>query len=313
MPNHNTNHHTARLSTVPPFLGPALLTLITLAVATAVVYLTLDDPTTRIINNWHITPIAFFAAAFANATAVGGGFLFVPLFTIAYQLPPLIALKLSLATQSFGMTSGALGWSRANIDLPSLVVSSTFGIAAMYVGTHHITIHPATIKPLFGVISVLLAVAIIIETRLGRTTNNTHATLTPRSIATLAVVCFAAGLLTAWTSIAIGEALALYLLFAHRVRIQTAIATGVAALAACSIAGLILHAQAGGIRFDLLAFTAPGAFLGGRYGARFGNWLESRGTQSDTETKASHKTSPLKWLFAGVILIDGIVMLILSF
>ena len=55
-----------------------------------------------------LTLVAFFAASVANATAIGGGFLFMPLFIFVYQLAPPLALKLSIATQAFGMSSERL-------------------------------------------------------------------------------------------------------------------------------------------------------------------------------------------------------------
>jgi uncharacterized membrane protein YfcA len=67
----------------------------------------------------------------------------------------------------------------------------------------------------------------------------------------------------ALVSIGIGEVVALWLLFRHRVAIETAIGTGVLVLAACSVLGLVLHAQLGGVPWSYLAFTAPGAALGG--------------------------------------------------
>ena len=51
-----------------------------------------------------LTVLAFLTASVANATAIGGGFLFMPLFIFIYQLAPVMALKLSIATQAFGMT-----------------------------------------------------------------------------------------------------------------------------------------------------------------------------------------------------------------
>ena len=40
-----------------------------------------------------LTLVAFFAASVANATAIGGGFLFMPLFIFVYKLAPAVALK----------------------------------------------------------------------------------------------------------------------------------------------------------------------------------------------------------------------------
>ena len=56
--------------------------VITLSGAFPLICLIFDDLLDLIASNMIITPRVFLAAAFANATAVGVGFLFVPLFIV---------------------------------------------------------------------------------------------------------------------------------------------------------------------------------------------------------------------------------------
>ncbi|MEW8026939.1 MAG: sulfite exporter TauE/SafE family protein [Candidatus Thiodiazotropha sp.] len=277
-----------------------------------IIALLFDQPIGLIQDNWLITPIAFVAAAFANATAIGGGFLFVPLFVFVYQLNPIAALKLSLATQAFGMTSGALGWSREFIVIKALPIAVVASILGMFFGTYYVPITGSLVKTSFAWVSLFIFGVIVIEIRYGKASNRITLPTTGRLKSVMFfLACFVGGLVTAWTAIGIGEVVALYLLFIYRVRIDSAIGTGVAVLAFNSLVGLFFHIHLGGIPWEYLIFTAPGVIIGGYFGANIGRRLESRGnTVSSLDYPiVKRKISPLKLLFASVILVDCVVML----
>ena len=267
------------------------------------------DPLGLVQSLWPVIPIAFLAAAFANATAIGGGFVFVPVFVLGYGLGPLTALKLSLGTQAFGMSSGALGWSRACLEPRTLLRACLWATPGMIVGTFTWTPDPLDVKATFGWVSLAIGVVMALEYRFGEGRTGTEpAVESVASRMTFGLACLAGGLITAWVSLGIGEVVALWLLFRHRMRIEIAIGTGVAALAICSILGFGLHLwleRAHGVAFpwDYLAFTVPGVLLGGASGARAGRWLEER-------LRARGRRSPLKAIFAVVVLLDGVVMLL---
>jgi len=275
-----------------------------------------SNPAALLADNWIILPIAFLAAVVANATAIGGGFLFVPLFIFAYGLLPISALKLSLATQAFGMTAGALGWSREYIIGRLFIIGSLASAVGMIVGTLYWQVSNIMIKQIFGWVSLFIFIAVILESRYADKSTDTA----PRNNSLLQqsgfiVATFFGGLITAWTAIGVGEVVALYLLFVYRLRIETAIATGISILAVDSIVGLILHIDLGGIPYEYLAFTVPAVIIGGWYGARVGLFLENIlfHTSTTNNINRSKSKSPLRWIFAGVILLDGSVMLIQSY
>ena len=288
-------------------LTAVVLCIAVFSIAGVFLFSFFEAPLTLLKNNWEITPLSIIAAAFANATAVGGGFLFVPLFIFGYGLTATTALKLSLATQAFGMSSGALGWSRHYILKHKFFVACAASSVGMYLGTYWWIIDNGHIKLIFGWVNIGIGLAILLEMKLGAKTHRVHInddTLLKRLL--FFVICIFGGLINSWASIGIGEVVALYLMFIYRVRIDYAIATGVAVLAFDSILGLAFHTHLGGIRWDYLIFTAPGVIIGGRYGAKLGRWAEARVIQK--ERKASF--SPLKWVFTGIVVIDGIIMLI---
>lgn len=256
-----------------------------------------------------LTLVAFFAASVANATAIGGGFLFMPLFIFVYKLAPAVALKLSIATQAFGMTSGALAWGRKYIDKRAFILASSTSILGVWVATYLWVVPSNYIKPLFALISLGVFFALILEMKLKVVDEQQTAKFTLNVISVFFVFsAFAGGLITGWTAIGVGEVVALYLLFFYRLRLDIAIGTGVAVLAVSSIVGLMFHLHLGGIPLELLAFTVPGVILGGRYGAKMAKHIEAEVKQSASRNII--KKSPLKLIFAVVILLDCIVILI---
>ena len=259
-----------------------------------------------------LTLVAFFAASVANATAIGGGFLFMPLFIFVYQLAPPVALKLSIATQAFGMSSGALTWGRDYIDKNAFILASFASICGVWFATYNFAVPSGYIKPLFALISLGVFIALVIEMRLKVLNQQQKAHFSFNAFSIFFVLAaFAGGLVTGWTAIGVGEVVALYLLFFYRLRLDKAIGTGVAVLAVSSIAGFIFHADLGGIPWELLIFTVPGVILGGRYGVKMAKYLESTFSQSSSDQL--FKKSPLKFIFAMVILIDCIVILLSEF
>ncbi len=259
-----------------------------------------------------LTLVAFFAASVANASAIGGGFLFMPLFIFVYQLAPPVALKLSIATQAFGMSSGALTWGRDYIDKNAFILASFASICGVWFATYNFAVPSGYIKPLFALISLGVFIALVIEMRLKVTDQQQKAYFSFNTIGVFFILAaFAGGLVTGWTAIGVGEVVALYLLFFYRLRLDKAIGTGVAVLAVSSIAGFIFHTDLGGIPWELLMFTVPGVILGGRYGVIAAKYLESTFSQSDS--KKLFQKSPLKFIFALVILVDCVVILLLEF
>jgi uncharacterized membrane protein YfcA len=254
-----------------------------------------------------LTLVAFIAASVANATAIGGGFLFMPLFIFFYQLTPPLALKLSIATQAFGMTSGALTWGRNYIDKTAFYIASIASIFGVWLATYPLALPSSYIKPLFAIISFGVFIALVVEMRSKVTDQQYTVNFKFNAVSIFyGLFALAGGLVTGWTAIGVGEVVALYLLFFYKLKLDKAIGTGVAVLAVSSIAGLIFHLDLGGIPFELLMYTVPGVILGGRYGVKAAKYIESNFKKSSSENL--FKKSPLKLIFAIVIFIDCIVI-----
>ncbi|MEM9101434.1 MAG: sulfite exporter TauE/SafE family protein [Pseudomonadota bacterium] len=285
-------------------IHPGNILGITFLVFLGLLFLIFPNPENLLENYSLITPLAFLAATLANATALGGGFLFIPLFIFMYGLSSVSALKLSLATQAFGMTAGVIGWSTKNILWPALRINLCGAIPGMLVGTFFYFPDANVIKITFAIISLIAAIAIIVESKWGGAAQRESLPILPPAYTGIFLcLSFFAGMLNAWVAIAMGEFVVLWLLFLCKIRIEKAIATGVASLAICSILGFISHIFLGGIPWAMLMFSAPAVLAGGYTGAKLGAYLEKR-----HQTRNS-SLSPLRLIFVIILLIDSFIML----
>jgi uncharacterized protein len=245
--------------------------LVVFAVAWIVAFFSLSpDPVGWIEKNWVFIPIGVGGAILGNISAVGGGIVFIPCVIFIFHLPPVVALKIALATQSFGMTSGAVGWIQKRAvpmealatTIPGLLIGST-------VSSYLIQPSAIIIKALFGPISVLLGVLtlILMVRRRGqdRRMDFPHHARIPLFIAALV-----GGLITGWVAIGEGEVVAALLMLAYGVSAPVAIGLGVVLLSVNSIFLALSHQLfLGGIPWEYAAFTTFGSV----FGARLAPWI----------------------------------------
>lgn len=263
-----------------------------------------EDPWNAIQEYWPVTVVAILAATIANATAVGGGLIFFPFFFYVHGLGGLVALKLALATQAFGMTTGAITWSKALIVWRPLRDACLSGGLGMIVGTVFWSSSSHDIKLYFGIVSVLIGFALIAELCAPNRSGARPRHTTYQCNWGFLALCTIGGLITAWISIGIGEIVALWMIFRWQFSVGQSVATGVATLAFCSIVGFAIHTVLGGIPWEYLVFTVPGVIIGGATGALLGKVLSH-------ETGASRKPDgfKLKLIMAAVISLHGISVL----
>ena len=119
------------------------------------------------------------------------------------------------------------------------------------------------------------------------------------------VVCLLGGIFTAWTSIGIGEIVAVWLIVIARRPLEVALASGVAVLAFCSVIGAGLHVGIiKSVPWNYLVYTIPGVLIGGYLGATTGRVICSCDNVNGWKFRIF-----LKMSFSLVILADGIYIL----
>ncbi len=250
-------------------------------------------------DNWVFIPIGAAGAILGNISAVGGGIVFIPTMIFLFHFPPVAALKIALATQSLGMTSGAIGWLQKKvvplralrIALPGLLLGSSIS---------SFVIHPSALllKALFGPVSILLGCLTLVLARRAR----------PEAMRTdipedarwpLLLAAMLGGAITGWIAIGEGELVAALLLLVYRVDPRMAIGFGVVLLSINSIFLTLAHQLfLGGIPWDYAAFTGLGAV----FGARLAPWVSRRFSPRTLST-----------LFAAVAIGDGAIFILQYF
>jgi uncharacterized membrane protein YfcA len=254
------------------------------------------DPVALFEKNWVFIPVGFCGAVLGNISAVGGGIVFIPVIMFVFQLPPVTALKIALASQSWGMTSGAIGWLQKRVvplralklTVPGLLIGSSIS---------SLVIHPSAllVKLLFGPVSILLGILTIVLSRKAMKLT-ARAEIPSNAAFPLFVISLIGGLITGWIAIGEGELVAALLMLVYRVNVATCIGLGVVLLSINSIFLTVLHHFfLGGIPWNIAAFTG----LGCVFGARLAPFL-------------SRRSNPmvLKTIFAIIAICDGILFMV---
>jgi uncharacterized membrane protein YfcA len=252
----------------------------------------LTSPMELARRNWSFIFLGFFGAIIGNLTAVGGGIVFIPAMMFIYKLHPVQALKVALASQSFGMTSGAIGWiQRKKVPVAAL----KFCIPPMLIGSliSSLVIHPngLLVKLLFGPVSILLGLLILLTIKKSKTGMN-HLEKIPRhAIIPMMFASLIGGVVTGWIAIGEGEIVAALLMVGYSVSGEVAIGLGVVLLSVNSIFLMLIHQFfLDGIPWHIGLFTGLGTVFGARFAVYISGYLPSR---------------TLKFIFAVIAIADG--------
>ena len=254
----------------------------------AVYWLAFPDPIGLAARNWPLVLVGIAGSMLGNATAVGGGLVFIPALVFGWGVEPVAALKLALVSQSVGMTSGAIGWlRRGEVPLPALLPTVPPLAAGALVSTFLIQPNALLVKGLFGPVSIgvgLLTLYLL--------DHRSRCHDVPReAYPGLAAVAFAGGMLTGWVAIGEGEVVAAYLMLRYGLDPRRGIGLGTMLLSVNSILLASLHAFVlGGVPWEMAAFLMLGCAFGGRLGPFVAQWV------------GPHK---LKVAFATIAIADG--------
>ncbi len=230
------------------------------------------EPVALVESNWYFIIVGFCAAVIGNISALGGGIVFIPVMIFLFHLPPVAALKIAIASQCFGMTSGAVSWIEKKIvplqalvyTVPGLLIGSTIS---------SLLIHPNAllVKLLFGPVSIVLGVTTLILASRARGTGLRE--VPKHAMIPVFIASLIGGMLTGWVAIGEGEVVAALLMLFYGMDIAACIGLGCVLLAINSVYLTFIHQFAlGGIPWDIAAFTV----LGTVFGARFSPWIAHR-------------------------------------
>ena len=240
---------------------------------------------------WPFSLVGLAGALVANSTGVGGGVVFVPVFSMLREsgtlaLSPDAAVGVSFAIQCFGMTIGGLTWlnryyrvdvSPAEIAHRPLVGSIIFrvlatALPAMLVTQFALRIDGDFAFLLFKLFSISLGSLLLIQVLFFRQPARDRDSLSERDRLALPLIGAAGGVATAMFSVGVGELLALAL-FLRRYPVDVCVSTAVIASAISVWTGVVFHILAGNLVWEILVFAAPAVAIGGFLARRLAHAL----------------------------------------
>lgn len=225
-----------------------------------------NQPKELFIKNWPYIFLGFGGALLGNLSSVGGGIIFIPAMMFVFRHPPLVALKVALLSQCFGMTSGAISWLQKQkiplylftLTVPPMILGSTVS---------SLVIHPSAllVKLFFGPVSVILGALVFSTTRRKNKSSQSELTLPFSGKILLGITSFFGGLITGWVAIGEGEIVSAFLMLFYDAGATLSIATGVVLLSINSLyLASIHHFHLGGLPWEIACFTGFGCVFGAR-------------------------------------------------
>jgi uncharacterized membrane protein YfcA len=247
-------------------------------------------------SNWPFIFVGFGAAILGNISAVGGGIIFIPAMMFIFHVPPVVALKVALLSQCFGMTSGAIGWLQRQ-KIPGLLFALT--IPALLIGStiSSLLIHPSPllVKVFFGPVSILLGIITLLSLKHKSEIKVEEFSLDLKGRVALFFISLIGGLITGWVAIGEGEVVSGFLMLVYQLSTSVSIALGVVLLAINSLyLGVIHQFFLGGLPWEIAGFTGLGCVFGARLAPFIGQ---------------KFKSNTLKYIFAVIAIGDGLLFI----
>lgn len=228
---------------------------------------------------WYIFPTAICVAILCNASGFSGSVLFQPFFNFVLQVPIAQSIATGIATETIGMTSGAITYWRMGNKIDIKAVKKVFpyvytGIVAgifLFVFLPKIWLRLAVGCSIFSVASYQLYLAY-----LGKFGVNDRADLDVLGNHKSHIKQFLAGAFSASTGTGIAEIH--QPMFEH----DAGIATKKANASAILIEALgnwfitLLNIKMGNVNYDILIFSASGVLVGGQIGPVLSTYIPDR-------------------------------------
>lgn len=224
----------------------------------------------------YMFPISIVIAILANSSGFSGGVLFQPIYNLFLNIPIQKAVATGIATETVGMTSGALRyiWYRqADLQAGFLLIMLT--IPGVVIGNHILfIINGDILKLILGIIILFIASLQLwsaIQLRFGW-----RESVAMEDIYGYMWAPPIGGLFSASTGTGICEISQPLLEKGMFLKTRKANATAILVEAACDWIITVLNLNAGYILWDLWIYTGSGVIIGGQIGPYIARYLPER-------------------------------------
>ncbi|MDX1934803.1 MAG: sulfite exporter TauE/SafE family protein [Capsulimonadales bacterium] len=225
---------------------------------------------------WFVFPYAVFVAVMANASGFSGAVLFQPFFNFVLKLPIANSIATGIATETIGMTSGALQYVRLRqVDFSALrflLLPILVGVAAgLFL---FVNVPRDILRLLVGV--VISAISLYQFLRVAKGLLGTGQTINGERLKRWTWVSVFSGLFSACTGTGVAEMNQPLLEEQGELATKRANATAILLEAIADWTITIVNLKLGFLRPDILLFSATGVLIGAQIGALISRFLPDR-------------------------------------
>jgi len=231
------------------------------------------------LDYWYVFPIAIVVATLCNASGFSGSVLFQPFFNFVLGIPIAQSVATGIATESIGMTSGAVSyWRMGNkIDIKAVKKVFPFVYIGIITGVFLFGFLPKLwLRFVVGCSIFLIASYQLYFAYLGKFGVNNRADLNILESRKSRIKQFFSGVSSASTGTGIAEIH--QPMFEHDAGLSTkksnASAILIEALGNWFIT--LLNIKFGNINYEILIFSASGVLIGGQIGPLISNYIYDR-------------------------------------
>jgi len=225
---------------------------------------------------WYMFPVAVVVAVLANSSGFSGGVLFQPIYNLFLNIPIQTAVATGIATETIGMTSGALRYIYYKmVELPVGFTMVMLTIPGVVLGNHALlVINGDLLKLVLGFIIIFIASMQFINAL--RKFYGVKENIPVEDIYPFMWIPPVGGFFSAATGTGVCEISQPFLERGLNVQTKRANATAILVEALADWVITILNLQAGLIMWELWIFTGSGVLIGGQLGPYFARFLPVR-------------------------------------
>lgn len=225
---------------------------------------------------WYMFPVAVVVAVLANSSGFSGGVLFQPIYNLFLNIPIQTAVATGIATETIGMTSGALRYIYYRmVELPVGFTMVMLTIPGVVLGNHALlVINGDLLKLVLGFIIIFIASMQFINAL--RKFYGVKENIPVEDIYPFMWIPPVGGFFSAATGTGVCEISQPFLERGLNLQTKRSNATAILVEALADWVITILNLQAGLIMWELWIFTGSGVLIGGQLGPYFARFLPVR-------------------------------------
>ena len=222
---------------------------------------------------WYVFPAAVFTCIFATSSGFSGAVLFQPFFYFILKVPVASSIATGIATETIGMTGGAIGYARMGYHEVSVWKRLfPWAIAGVLVGYFFfVKLPPLPLKGLVGLSMVLVSIIQFVSLKKKLSDN-----FDPNALKRWSPFALFAGAFSATTGTGVAEMSQPLIEHVGRVPTKRANATAILLEASADWLITILNIKLGNIRYDILIFSVSGVLVGSQIGPRIAPYLPDK-------------------------------------